>query len=189
MYNSLHEKVCSATPTQLADATGVFGDGIGELKLNKIVDKYGDLPYDGNKVLDTEGWAEKSTEQYMSSYIRYTNMVTFLQNHDMWKGFSIIEATGDKCKDVKVVFTGVRSAEMEEVICKNGGRVLASFTKECNLVIAKDPLGNSGKLAKAREKGVEVISLEEAFKRFGHKEETKMDEKLDNPLVNKLLGR
>lgn len=189
-YDSLHQKVSSATPTQLADATGCFGEGIGELKLNKIVDKYGDLPYDGNKVLDTEGWAEKSTDQYMSSYIRYANMVTFFQDHNLWKGFTIIETKSDKCKDVKVVFTGIRSAEMEDVIRQNGGKVLSSFTKECNLVIAKDPMGNSGKLQKAKDKGVEVISLEEAFNRFGHKVEEKVDLKdLNNPLANAILGK
>ena len=189
LYDSLHKKVENATPTQLADATGCFGDGIGELKLNKIVDKYGDLPYDREKVLNTDGWAETSTDQYISHYASYINMVQFFQENDMWKGFTIIEATGDKCKDVKVVFTGIRSAEMEDVIRKNGGKVLSSFTKECNLVIAKDPMGNSGKLQKARDNGVEVISLEEAFERFGHKEESKIDQNLDNPLVNKLLGK
>lgn len=189
MYNSLHQKIETATPTQLADATGCFGDGIGELKLNKIVDKYGDLPYDRQKVLDTDGWADISADQYMYHYASYISMVEFFQENDMWKGFTIIETTGDKCKDIRVVFTGIRSAEMEDVIRKNGGRVLSSFTKECNLVIAKDPMGNSGKLAKAREKGVEVISLDEAFERFGHREESKIDEELNNPLVNKLLNR
>ena len=189
-YNSLHQKVENATPTQLADATGCFGEGIGELKLNKIVDKYGELPHDKQKVLDTDGWAEKSTEQYMSFYVMYINMVQFLQENDMWKGFSIIEAKGDKCKDVKVVFTGIRSAEMEDVIRQNGGKVLSSFTKECNLVIAKDTLGSSGKLQKARDKGIEVITLEEAFERYGHKEEKKVDlNTLNNPLANALLGK
>ena len=189
LYDSLHKKVENASPTQLADATGCFGDGIGELKLNKIVDKYGDLPYDRQKVLDTDGWAETSTDQYISHYASYINMVQFFQENNMWKGFTIIQATGDKCKDIKVVFTGVRSAELEDVIRKNGGKVLSSFTKECNLVIAKDPMGNSGKLQKARDNGVEVISLEEAFERYGHKEESKIDQNLDNPLVNKLLGK
>ena len=190
-YNSLHQKVENATPTQLADATGCFGEGIGELKLNKIVEKYGDLPFDKQKVLDTDGWAEKSAEQYMSKYSSsYLNMVNFFEFNNMWKGFTIIEAKGDKCKGINVVFTGIRSAEMEDVIRQNGGKVLSSFTKDCNLVIAKDPMGNSGKLQKAKEKGVEVISLEEAFERFGHKEEKKVDlATLDNPLANALTGK
>lgn len=186
-YNSLHQKVSAATPTQLADATGCFHEGIGELKLNKIVDKYGELPFDKQKVLDTEGWAEKSTAQYMRFYIMYTHMVSFFQENNMWKGFTIIETKGNKCEGLKVVFTGIRSAEMEDVIRQNGGRVLSSFTKECNLVIAKDPMGNSGKLQKAREKGIEIISLENAFEKFGHKEEVNtISESLDNPLVNAL---
>lgn len=166
-YNSLHQKVENATPTQLADACGCFSEGIGELKLNKIVDKYGDLPFDKQKVLDTDGWAEKSTAQYMRFYVMYVNMATFFQEHNMWKGFSIIETKGNACKDIKVVFTGIRSAEMENIIRQNGGKVLTSFTKECNLVIAKDPNASSGKLNKAREKGVDIISLEEAFDRYG----------------------
>ena len=189
-YNSLHQKVENATPTQLADATGCFHEGIGELKLNKIVDKYGELPFDKQKVLDTEGWAEKSTAQYMGFYVCYANMVTFFQEHNMWKGFTIIEAKGNKCEGLKVVFTGIRSAEMEDVIRQNGGKVLSSFTKECNLVIAKDILGSSGKLQKAREKDIEVITLEEAFKRFGHKVEKNVSlEELNNPLANALLGK
>ena len=126
----------------------------------------------------------------MSFYVMYINMIQFLQENDMWKGFSIIETKGDKCKDIKVVFTGIRSAEMEDVIRQNGGKVLSSFTKECNLVIAKDILGSSGKLQKAREKGIEVITLEEAFKRFGHKVEKNVSlEELNNPLANALLGK
>jgi len=187
-YNSLHQKVKSATPTQLADATGCFGEGIGELKLNKIVEKYGELPFDRQKVLDTEGWAEKSAEQYISKYSSsYLPMVNFFEFNNMWKGFTIIEAKGDKCKGINAVFTGIRSAEMEDVIRQNGGRVLSSFTKECNLLIAKDILGSSNKLQKAREKGIEVITLEEAFKRFGHKVEKVADlQSLDNPLANAL---
>lgn len=187
MFESMCEKIHNATPTQLADACGCFGEGIGELKLNKIVDKYGELPYDKEKVLAVEGWAEKSTEQYMWCYAKYIEMVEWFQDMNAWKGFTIIESKGDKCKDIKVVFTGIRSAEMEDVIRQNGGKVLSSFTKDCNLVIAKDPLGNSGKLQKAKEKGVEVISLEEAFERFGHKAEKKVDlATLDNPLANAL---
>ena len=67
----------------------------------------------------------------MNFYVCYANMVTFFQEHNMWKGFSIIETKGNKCEGLKVVFTGIRSAEMEDVIRQNGGKVLSSFTKEC----------------------------------------------------------
>ena len=185
MYESLHKQVENATPTQLADATGCFGEGIGEKKLQKIVDVYNDLPYDYDKVIKTDGWAEKSTEQYMNHYATWIEMTDFFIKNDMWKGFTKPITLSDKYKDVKVVFTGVRNTDLEESIRKNGGKVLTSFTKECNLVIAKDPMSSSGKLKKARENGVEIISLADALNRFEKVENEVVPlEKLDNPLVN-----
>lgn len=166
MYESLHKQVENATPTQLADATGCFGEGIGELKLNKIVDKYGDLPHDKQKILDTDGWAEKSTDQYMCHYATFLSMVDFFQKNNMWKGFDEINVSSNKYKNINVVFTGVRNKEMEELIRKNGGKVLTSFTKECNLVIAKDPMSSSSKLQKARKNGIEIITMDEATNIF-----------------------
>lgn len=166
MYESLHKQVENATPTQLADATGCFGEGIGELKLNKIVDKYGDLPHDKEKILDTDGWAEKSTDQYMCHYATFLSMVDFFQKNNMWKGFDEINVSSNKYKNINVVFTGVRNKEMEELIRKNGGKVLTSFTKECNLVIAKDPMSSSSKLQKARKNGIEIITMDEATNIF-----------------------
>lgn len=186
LYKSLHKKVESASPTQLADACGVFGRGIGELKLQKIVDNYGELPNDYTKVITTDGWAEKTTEQYISNYLNYIDMVEFFQRNNMWKGFETIKAS-TKYSNVKVVFTGVRNVELEQSIRINGGKVLSSFTKECNLVIAKDPMSSSGKLKKAREHGVEIISLADALNRFEKVEKEVVPlEKLDNPLVNML---
>jgi len=185
-YNSLHEKLIRATPCQLCDACGVFGRGIGELKLQKIVDNYDELPNDYTKVITTDGWAEKTTEQYISNYLNYIDMVEFFQRNNMWKGFETIK-TSTKYSNVKVVFTGVRNAELEQSIRINGGKVLTSFTKECNLVIAKDPMSSSGKLKKARENGVEIISLVDALNRFEKVEKEVVPlEKLDNPLAKVL---
>lgn len=186
-YNSLHEKLIRATPCQLCDACGVFGRGIGELKLQKIVDTYNDLPHDADKIISVEGWAEKSVNQYMLRYSNFVEMVNFFTSLGIWNGFD--DATlSNTYENVKVVFTGVRSAELENIIKINGGKVLTSCTKECNLVIARDPLASSTKLNKARQQGVEIISLDEAVKRFGKTEQqvSKLED-LDNPLAKLLI--
>lgn len=186
-YNSLHEKLIRATPCQLCDACGVFGRGIGELKLQKIVDTYNDLPHDADKIISVEGWAEKSVNQYMLRYTNFVEMVKFFTSLGIWNGFD--DATlSNAYENVKVVFTGVRSAELENIIKINGGKVLTSCTKECNLVIARDPLASSTKLNKARQQGVEIISLDEAVKRFGKTEQqVSKIEDLDNPLAKLLI--
>lgn len=186
-YNSLHEKLIRATPCQLCDACGVFGRGIGELKLQKIVDTYNDLPHDADKIISVEGWAEKSVNQYMLRYSNFVEMVNFFTSLGIWNGFD--EATlSNTYENVKVVFTGVRSAELENIIKINGGKVLTSCTKECNLVVARDPLASSTKLNKARSMGVEIISLNEAIERFGKIEQqvSKLED-LDNPLAKLLI--
>lgn len=186
-YNSLHEKLIRVTPCQLCDACGVFGRGIGELKLQKIVDTYNDLPHDADKIISVEGWAEKSVNQYMLRYSNFVEMVNFFTSLGIWNGFD--DATlSNTYENVKVVFTGVRSAELENIIKINGGKVLTSCTKECNLVIARDPLASSTKLNKARQQGVEIISLDEAVKRFGKTEQqvSKLED-LDNPLAKLLI--
>ena len=55
---------------------------------------------------------------------------------------------------------------MEQNIKQNGGVVLSSVSKECNLVIAKDPNSSSSKVKKAKDLGIEVISYDEAKGRF-----------------------
>ena len=64
------------------------------------------------------------------------------------------------------VFTGIRDANLQNKIIQGGGKVVSSCTNACNLVIAKNPAENSGKLQKARERGVEIISYNEALERF-----------------------
>lgn len=183
-YNSLHKVMKTVSVCKFMDATGTFGRGIGELKLQKIFDKYGALPYDSIQILVVDGWAQKMVDQYMNKYCYYLDWTDWLFKH--YNEFVFYEdkpvITGDKCQGLNVVFTGVRSAEMEDVIRSNGGKVLSSMTKECNLVIAKDPMGYSGKLQKARDKGIEIISLDEAFERFGHMVKNKSID-MDNPLL------
>lgn len=56
--------------------------------------------------------------------------------------------------------------ELSSKLTSNGATELGGVGKGCNLVIAKDPSSNSGKAKQARDKGVEIISLEEAVKRY-----------------------
>lgn len=169
-YESLHDHMKTVTISQFMDAVGAFGEGIGELKLQKIIDLYGELPYDRDKILNVDGWAEISVDQYMFKYATYINWVKWLYENYNNFVFKTEEKKqmSNKFSNIVVVFTGVRDKELEEVIKANGGKIVTSFTKACNTVIAKDPNGDSSKLNKAREKGAEILSLEDAWLKFGN---------------------
>ena len=55
---------------------------------------------------------------------------------------------------------------MEYNIVSGGGKIVTSVTKICNLLITKENNSTSSKAEKAREKGIEIISYDEAVKRF-----------------------
>lgn len=63
--------------------------------------------------------------------------------------------------NIKVVFTGFRDKELQSYIEGNGGKVVNSVSSNTTYVVAKNKNENSGKLTKARELGIKIISIEE----------------------------
>jgi len=68
---------------------------------------------------------------------------------------------------VSVCFTNVRDNTCETAIEAAGGTVKSSVGKGLTILVAKDPKGTSGKLAKARQYGTEIIDIEEMWTRLG----------------------
>ena len=56
-------------------------------------------------------------------------------------------------------FTGFRDKELAKKLDDIGYKELSSVTKACTLLVSKDTSVISGKLKKAQERGVKVISL------------------------------
>lgn len=167
-YVSLHSRLKDVNPAVFHDGAGTFGRGIGELKLMKIIEKYGTLDVDYNQVLDTEGFAEKSAKQFVNHRESYNTWKTFAEHNPDLLNFKYpdLTPTDNTYEGVVAVFTGIRDANLQNKIVQGGGKVVSSCTNTCNLVIAKNPAENSGKLQKARERGVEIISYNEALERF-----------------------
>lgn len=61
----------------------------------------------------------------------------------------------------KFVFTGFRDKNMEDHIVKLRGSVVSAVSKQVDFVIAVDPNETTGKIEKAREFGIPVISRDE----------------------------
>lgn len=168
-YASLHNKVKNATISQFMDAVNAFGRGIGEKKLDKIIERYDDLPLDEDKILDVDGWSDITVKQYSENYIYFINWLSFLAENGIELKYSNVQKSNNDYESLVVVFTGVRDKALEEIIKSGSGKIVSSCTKSCNLVIAKDVNENSTKLKKARDQGVTIISYEDALKRFVNK--------------------
>ncbi|MDE0217266.1 MAG: hypothetical protein OXN79_11920, partial [bacterium] len=65
---------------------------------------------------------------------------------------------------VKVCFTGeaaITRAHLEEMAARVGLEPVPSVTKRCGLLVAADPLSQSGKARTARKYGIPVIGADE----------------------------
>ena len=69
---------------------------------------------------------------------------------------------GDKYKDMKFVFTGVRDKELEKYIESEGGQITTSVSSSTSYVICASKDNLSGKIKKATELEVPIIEYKEA---------------------------
>ena len=188
IYNSIHKVINNDTPVKLERvmmASNVFGLGLGEKKFKLIVDAIPDFleKWRGGSVtrddiMSIEGFSDKSTDVLMNG------MSKFLEWLDLHKMIKLEKSSNKKTENQKegsvntdtskfagmvVVFTGVRNTEMEEMITNSGGVIGSGVTGKTTLVVAKDISENTGKIKTAREKGIQVMNIEEFGKFIGFK--------------------
>jgi DNA ligase (NAD+) len=163
IFKSLHAKLTGVRLACLAAASGCFERGIGERKLQPVVNTYGNLSASISDLTTVEGVSEITARKIVSGNARF---VEFVESIDSFITFAepTKKASG-QFDGVYAVLTGVRDAELQSAIEDGGGEVGSSMSK-CTILIAKDPNSNSSKATKARERNAEIISLSTARERF-----------------------
>lgn len=162
---SWQEKKNNITEVEYASACNSFGIGIGKRILQPIYDKYETLNVSKHQLMCIEGFAEKRVNQYISHILSWLETKRIAEeNGIVFKRNPKIES--NKFNGLVIGFTGVRDKELMEYINKNGGIAQDSISSKTNVLIAKDVNANSSKLIKAREKGIEIITLDEAKRRY-----------------------
>jgi DNA ligase (NAD+) len=190
IYNSIHKVINNDTPVKLERvmmASNVFGLGLGEKKFKLIVDaiphfleKWRGGEVSRDDIMSIDGFSDKSTDVLMNGMSKF---LEWLDLHKMIKLDNCVNdrksgsssgsasSTVDNTKFVGmvVVFTGVRNTDMEEMITKGGGVIGSGVSGKTTLVVAKDSSENTGKIKTAREKGIQVMNIEEFGKFIGFK--------------------
>ena len=185
IYNSIHKVI--DTPVKLERvmmASNVFGLGLGEKKFKLIVDATPDFleKWRGGSVtrddiMSIEGFSDKSTDVFMNGMPKFLEWLDLHKMIKLEKVESVREnssASSDSSASSKfagmvVVFTGVRNTDMEDMITKGGGIIGSGVTGKTTLVVAKDSSENTGKIKTAREKGIQVMNIDDFGKFIGFK--------------------
>jgi NAD-dependent DNA ligase len=149
---------------KLMTASNIFGRGLGVKKIQLIISKYPDIL---NRNLPT------ITDIMTVNGIGKTTAEAFLQNiPDFYKLIDEIHIpchteskkksdSSNKFKDMKIVFSGFRDKELEQLITSNGGEVTNSISKNTSILIVKDIAEKSTKIDKARQLNIRIITKEQ----------------------------
>ena len=176
LVDEIAKAIQAATCLQLMVASGIFGQGFGHRKLKLILDHIPDIvqrpSIDLADLQLIEGIGEKTGKQFIDNMPKFQEYLKEIGLSDRCnvatgvKAGPSVEKTEVVATDESFVFTGERSQELEAAIEAAGGRVVTSVSKKTTYVVAKDVTETTGKLGKARELGVKIISMADCKKRF-----------------------
>lgn len=165
VYEGLRKKLNPIDLATLAGASNKLGRGIGIRKVKKILDTLGTLDVSLKQLVTVEGFEEKTAKTVIENLPRFNKFLEDISGY--YRLEEKVEVTDGPLAGVTVVFTGVRSKDLEKKIEEKAGKIGASINKNTTYLVCKDPGSNSSKMKKARELGVKIISLPEAETLWG----------------------
>ena len=157
------------TLPNLMYASTCFGRGLGEDKLTKIYNAFGDECITGWQDFSLRE-IEKSidsipgfTHEFADQYVR--GLKPFIKFMNSLKGLVNIRkpVTKGKLKGQAIAFTGFRDQTLVDLIEQNGGKYSSSVSSNTTILLVKSKGMTSEKTKKAESKGVKVMDIS-AFK-------------------------
>jgi len=159
VWNSVRKATANVSLSKLQHATGIF-KGLGSKKL-VLLEQFTTKP-SVDQILEIEGFAEISAQSYIDGYDKFLEFIDGLPITIQEKLESV--KVSNDLDGMTFVFTGVRRADLEEVIESRGGKIGGSVSKNTTHLVMKAVGSGSSKEKKAIELGVEVITVEQLEK-------------------------
>lgn len=173
IFDSIQATKSRATCVDYLNATNKLGRGIGRKKIEMLVQAYPDILQGKVPSIDASVKIEGLSLATIQSMIQALPS-TFKLIHEIdssvctsQKTKSVTPPSSPSNKHLKelegksIIFTGFRNKEWEEQLKTVQCKVANSVTKSLYLVVALDPSETSGKLQKAREYQLTIVSKNE----------------------------
>lgn len=169
IYNNIQSSIKDAELSQVMTASNLFGHGLGEKKLKKILDIIPNIitlkitkQKLTEKIIDIEGFDTKTASQFVSNLDKFKR---FIKENSNIK-YKIAKKQGSKFNDMKIVFTGFRDKDLENLINSQGGNVTNTISSNTSYLIVKDKEDDSKKIKDAEKNNVKIVSIDEFKKIF-----------------------
>ena len=176
VFNSIQEALKNMTLLDFMVASNTLGRGLGEKKIKKILDTYPNIITEHkkdvyNKILNLEGFDEVTTKLFTNNLDDFIKLFNKLPTK-LQKQLLIIKEkknVNNRFKDLKIVFSGFRNKEWEQIIEEEGGKVVSTVSKNTDILIAKKEdieEADNAKIKKALELKVKVLTPEKFDKEY-----------------------
>lgn len=158
VYNSIQKSITDISLSKLQHASGIFS-GLGSKKLI-LLEHFTQKP-SIDQVIGIEGFAEKSAQIYIDNYDRFFDFIKDLPI-SIKKEKKIVDTNNSPILEGQTfVFTGVRRADLEQIIESKSGKIGSSVSKNTSYLVMKNLGSGSSKEKKAIEVGAKIITVEQ----------------------------
>jgi DNA ligase (NAD+) len=172
IYNAIHESLDKAQLGTLVEASNIFGRGFGEKKVEPLLKEIPDIferSYTKtelfHKINGIPGFGSKTTEAFLERYQMFIDFMKSIGLKDKLKKPTIKTESpkniGHPLYDRTIIMTGFRDKSLKEQIEKVGGKIGTTVNKKTFIVLTKDPEDETGKINKAKELDIPIMTPEE----------------------------
>jgi NAD-dependent DNA ligase len=169
-YNVLQEIKKKKHPLEkLMAASGVFGLGMGSRKSKMVLDVYPDIitrKVTKHMIIDINGFEEKSAELFLKGLEKFKKWLDDINLKYTVSTYVNHGTREQRFKNMTIVMTGFRDKELEKIIEDEGGTNGSAVSSKTAVLLAKDVNESGGKLDKARNLKVPIMTPEDFRKKY-----------------------
>jgi NAD-dependent DNA ligase len=165
IYNGLRTKLTNMPAYVLLGSVPFFGRGVGKRKFKKLfsglqIKSINELPViNVSQIRSVDEFEEKTAKKIVSG------VAQFMDWFEDMNGYITIgeeaQPTGTSMSGQKIVFTGFRDKDLQAAVEAAGGEMQSGVSGKTTMLVTKDPTSTSGKVQKARDKGVKIVGIDE----------------------------
>lgn len=177
-WDNIHNGLKDLSLPLALGASGVFGIGIGTKKITTLLNDFpnlldvcGTMKNEDilERIIKVDGFSHITAKKVVDNLDEAKQFIVDMRQFATFKETSVPQSLCGDLQNMKIVLSGFRDKKLEEDIVKRGGKVTTTVSKQTSiLVVASVDTEPSGKAAKAKEFGVQIVQVKDFVNRFIH---------------------
>jgi NAD-dependent DNA ligase len=177
IYKSIQKQITKSSLATIAAASNIFGRGFGEKRIELILKELPNIITEDssnqekiNKLKIIDGLGIKTSTQFVENIPEFIKFINEAKLDDKLSKKESPKKSPKKQLPLSnkiVLLSDVKGKKkITEKIEKLGGEVITNISKNVNLLIVGSLDDETSKMKKAKEYGIEIISIEEFDKKY-----------------------